>query len=175
MPQSGTTASRQLAYLALGSNLGDRQGHLTAARLAISELPHCTVRQVSSLYETPAWGSATPQADYLNAVMAIDTQLGALELRRRTAEIESALGRTRGEKNAARTLDIDVLLFGNIEMNTSILVIPHPRMHLRKFVLQPLLEIAPEINIPGLGAAQQWLEKITDDDAKKVSQNSSWI
>ena len=175
MSQSGTTASRQRAYLALGSNLGDRHGHLTAARLAISALPRSTVRQVSSLYETPAWGGATPQPDYLNAVMAIDTELSALELWQRTAEIERALGRTRGEKNAARTLDIDVLLFGNIVLNTTILVIPHPRMHLRTFVLQPLLEIAPEINIPGLGAAQRWLEKISDNDAKKVSQNSSWI
>lgn len=163
-----------LAFLALGSNLGNRRGHLTAARLAISALPDSVIHRVSSLYETPAWGSRTAQPDYLNAVIAIQTRLDPLDLWQRTVLIENAFGRTRGEPNAARTLDIDLLLFGNMVMNTSNLVLPHQRMHLRNFVLQPLLEIAPDINIPGLGLARDWLQKINGDDAQKVSHNSSW-
>lgn len=164
-----------MAYLALGSNLGDRSGHLLAARQAIASIPSCSLRQASSLYETRAWGSGEPQPDYLNAVIAIATLLKPLELWRHTSAIEQALGRIRGnDQNAARTLDIDMLLFDEVVMNTTNLVLPHPRMHLRSFVLQPLLEIAPAIVIPGLGSAAQCLLHLAGSGARKLAQNSAW-
>ena len=164
-----------LAYLALGSNLGDRKAHLMAARDAIRALPETLIRQCSSLYETPAWAANEPQPDYLNAVIAVATTLTPLQLWQHTSAIERAQGRSRShEQNAARTLDIDLLLFDNIVMNTTHLVLPHPRMHLRKFVLQPLLEIAPDIKMPDLGSASDLLAKIAGDDARKVSHNSLW-
>ena len=163
------------AYLALGSNLGDRVGHLAAARDAIRLMPGCSIRACSSLFETAAWGSDTPQPDYLNAVIAVDTTLTPLQLWQHTSAIEQAHGRMRNdEKNAARTLDIDLLLYDDIIVNTSHLTLPHPRMHLRKFVLQPLLEIAPDIVIPERGAATQLLLKISDADARKLSHNPVW-
>ncbi len=164
-----------IAYLALGSNLGDREGHLTAAREAISDLPDTLIQRASSLYETAAWGTSEPQPNYLNAVVAVQTALTPVELWHHTAAIEQAQGRARNaKKNAARTLDIDLLLFDDIVINTTNLVLPHPRLHLRKFVLQPLLEIAPGINIPELGSAAALLAKIAGDDARKVSHNSLW-
>ena len=165
----------KLAYLALGSNLGDRVGHLVKARDAIRLLPGCSIQQCSSLFETAAWGSNAPQPDYLNAVIAVATTLPPLQLWQCTSLIELTHGRVRNaEKNAARTLDIDLLLYDHIVMSTSDLVLPHPRMHLRKFVLQPLLEIAPDIVIPERGLAMQWLMNITDTDARKLSHNSAW-
>lgn len=164
-----------LAYLALGSNLGDRVDHVVKARDAIGVIPGCSLQRCSSLFETAAWGSNTPQPDYLNAVIAVETTLTPLQLWQHTSAIEQAQGRVRNaEKNAARTLDIDLLLYDDIITDTSRLTLPHPRMHLRKFVLQPLLEIAPHIVIPERGAAANCLLKIADDDARKLSHNSAW-
>lgn len=163
------------AYLALGSNLGDRVDHLAKARDAIRLIPGCSLHQSSSLFETAAWGSDTPQPDYLNAVIAVETTLTPLELWQRTLLIEQAQGRVRNsEKNAARTVDIDLLLYDDIIMNTSDLILPHPRMHLRKFVLQPLLEIAPSIVIPERGEAVHWLSTLGDTNARKLSHNAAW-
>lgn len=164
-----------LAYLALGSNLGDRVDHLVKARDAIRILTGCSIRQCSSLFETAAWGSDALQPDYLNAVIAIETTLTPSQLLQSTLQIEQAQGRVRNaEKNAARTVDIDLLLYDEIIMNTCDLVLPHPRMHLRKFVLQPLLEIAPNTVIPERGEAIQYLTHIADADARKLSHNSAW-
>lgn len=165
-----------LAYLALGSNLGDRVGHLVAARNAIAAIPGCALQGSSSLYETAAWGSDSPQPDYLNAVMRITTTLTVRALWQQTAAIEQLHGRARTDnRNAARTLDIDLLLFDDMILQTADLIVPHPRMHLRKFVLLPLLEIAPDIEIPGMGAAAALLSLLTEQVAYKRSDNSAWI
>lgn len=165
----------RLAYLALGSNLGDRIANLVAARAAIAASIGCTLRQSSSLYESPAWGSSESQPDYLNSVIAIDTTLTASALWQRASEIEIDHGRVRSAvPNAARTLDIDLLLFADLTINTLNVVLPHPRMHLRKFVLCPLLEIAPEVRIPGRGAAAALILQLVDPDPRKLSHNSAW-
>lgn len=165
-----------IAYLALGSNLGDRKGQLIAARQAIGHLPDTSIQRASALYESTPWGTSEPQPDYLNAVVAVQTAMTPVGLLRHTAAIERSGGRARSAvHNEARTLDIDLLLFDDIVMNTTNLVLPHPRLHLRKFVLQPLLEIASAINIPGLGSAAALLAKIPGDDARKVSHNALWI
>lgn len=169
------TSRAYLAYLALGSNLGDRIANLVAAREAIGASIGCTLKQSSSLYESAAWGSSERQPDYLNAVIAIDTTLAPTALWRCTSDIEFAHGRVRSSvPNAARTLDIDLLLFAELIIDTDELVLPHPRMHLRKFVLCPLLEIAPDVSIPGRGAARALTSQLVDSDPRKLSHNPAW-
>lgn len=164
-----------LAYLALGSNLGDRAGHLVSARNALAALAGCALQRSSSLYETAAWESDSPQPDYLNAVVLIATTLSAHELWQRTSAIEHTHGRERGEqRNAARSLDIDLLLFDDVILRSADLIVPHPRMHLRTFVLMPLVEIAPDIEIPGMGAASTLLSQLSDQFARKRGDNSAW-
>jgi 2-amino-4-hydroxy-6-hydroxymethyldihydropteridine diphosphokinase len=131
------------AYVALGANLGDRAGALARAIDALRATPGVRVVAHSSIWETPPLGP--PQPDYLNAAVALDTELDALSLLRRLHEIEAAAGRTRGpERNQPRTLDLDLLLFGGLVIDAPEIVLPHPRMHERAFVLGPLAEIAPD-------------------------------
>jgi 2-amino-4-hydroxy-6-hydroxymethyldihydropteridine diphosphokinase len=164
-----------LAYLGLGSNLGDRAERLRAARATIAAIPGCSVKAASSLYSSAAWGSDTPQPDYLNAVIAVATSLAPLSLLQETGRIEQSLGRIRSSvRNASRTVDIDLLLCGDAIMDTAKLVLPHPRMHLRAFVLLPLLEIAPDIVVPGRGSASRLLSHLPAYDVTKVSENSAW-
>ena len=159
-----------LAYLALGSNLGDRKAHLAAARDAINALPESAIEQSSSLYETKAWGTSNTQPDYLNAVIAVATTLSPLALWHYTSSIEHAHGRSRnGEKNSARTLDIDLLLVDDMVMNTPNLVLPHPRMHKRAFVLRPLLDVAPDISIPGHGPVARLLDQLSDHATTRLN------
>jgi 2-amino-4-hydroxy-6-hydroxymethyldihydropteridine diphosphokinase len=134
-------------YLALGSNLGDRHGNLTAA---IRGLPAAGVEVVreSPIYETEPVGY-TNQRWFLNMVVEAETILFPLQLLTRTGKIERALGRVRTIPNGPRTLDIDILLYGNAVVNTGRLQIPHPRMHERRFVLAPLADLAPDLRHPG--------------------------
>jgi len=130
------------AYVALGANLGDRAGALARAVESLRATPGVRVVAQSSVWETPPLGP--PQPDYLNAAVALDTELDALALLRRLHEIEAAAGRTRGpERNQARPLDLDLLLFGGLVIDAPDITLPHPRMHERAFVLGPLAEIAP--------------------------------
>ena len=166
-----------VAYLALGSNLGDPIDQLVRARAAISAIPNLTVIAASSLYESPAWGSNEPQPDYINAVVEIQTTLSAHALWSATTEIEIARGRIRcvqGARNAARTLDIDLLLFSDLQIQTPDLTLPHPRMFERDFVLLPLVELAPHVIISSYGTASQCLQRIVPTKARKLSHNSSW-
>lgn len=135
-------------YLSLGSNMGDRQSYLGQAIEALSQLPDTEMKTVSSLYETPAWGN-TNQADFLNLACHLETDLEPLALLEWIHQIEADLGRVRHEKWGPRTIDIDILLFGQLEMDSEVLTIPHPFMTERAFVLVPLLEIAPNLIIPG--------------------------
>ncbi|HEU4431124.1 MAG TPA: 2-amino-4-hydroxy-6-hydroxymethyldihydropteridine diphosphokinase [Myxococcota bacterium] len=131
------------AYVALGANLGDRAGALARAIESLRATPGVRVVAQSSVWETPPLGP--PQPDYLNAAVALDTELDALALLRRLHEIEAGAGRTRGpERNQPRPLDLDLLLFGGLVIDAPELTIPHPRMHERVFVLGPLAEIAPD-------------------------------
>lgn len=137
-------------YLLLGSNLGDRTLNISNAIELISK--HLgPVTRVSSYYETEPWGNPD-QGFFLNAVLMLYTSedpFGVLEI---VLSIEKILGRTRTtDRNAARTIDIDILLYGDRVISTKKLSIPHPRMHLRRFVLVPLLEIAPDLIHPATG------------------------
>lgn len=145
------------AWIALGSNVGDRLGHLTAAVAALRAAPGIAVVAVSQLYETDPVGPA-PQGPYLNAAAELETTLGPAALLAALLRIESQQGRRRsGERNAPRTLDLDLLLFGETAFASPTLTLPHPRMHERAFVLQPLLDLDPRAEIPGRGSARTLL------------------
>ena len=131
----------ELAYLSLGSNLGDREVHL---RRAVAELETTgTLRALSSFYETQPVG-ALNQPWFLNCVAALETERSPRELLNAALDIESGMGRVRLQDKGPRNIDIDILLFGDRIVNESRLKIPHPAMHERRFVLEPLAEIAPD-------------------------------
>ncbi len=137
-----------LAYIALGSNLGDRLATLRAAVAEIAAFG--AVLAWSSVYETAPVGYAE-QPPYLNAVVALETELTPLALLAGLHEIERRHGRVRSFLNAPRTLDLDILLYDDRMVDESDVTIPHPRMHERGFVLVPLTEIAPDTVVPGRG------------------------
>jgi len=154
------------AYVALGANLGDPGMTLRAALAELGRLPHTTLAAHSSLYATAPVDADGPE--YRNAVAAIDTTFEPLSLLHILQSLENAHGRERPYEHAPRTLDLDLLLHGDTELQSRELILPHPRMHLRAFVLMPLLEIAPELTIPRLGPARALLEKITDQPIRKL-------
>ena len=148
-----------LAYVALGANLADPTTQVRAALTALSQLPQSTLQRASSLYRTAPIG-IHHQPDFINAVVAIDTPLAALPLLHALLAIEARHGRVRSVPNAPRTLDLDLLMHGDTIMAGAELTLPHPRMHERAFVLLPLLEIAPYVQLPGLGAARSFLSAV---------------
>ncbi len=130
------------AYVALGANLGDARATVNAAIEALGRLPQTRLLRASSLYRTAPWEASGP--DFINAVAAVETALGAHELLRALQALELQAGRERPYRNAPRTLDLDLLLYGTAIIDQPELVVPHPRMAERAFVLVPLAEIAPE-------------------------------
>lgn len=156
------------AYVALGANLGHPQESLLAALEDLRQTAGVDVTAVSSFYRTAPVESSGP--DYVNAVAEVETTLEASELLHVLQRIENAHGRVRpvGVVNAPRTLDLDLLLFGKDTVATPELTVPHPRMHLRAFVLVPLLEIAPDAVIPGLGAARDYVAATADQAIQKI-------
>jgi 2-amino-4-hydroxy-6-hydroxymethyldihydropteridine diphosphokinase len=128
-----------IAFLGLGSNVGDRRRNLMAAAEAVGAL------RMSSLYETAPQGEVLDQPDFLNAVVEIETELGPEELLRQCKEIESELGRRAGGvRHGPRPIDIDILLLGDVEYESERLRIPHRDLEARRFVLEPLRELAPD-------------------------------
>lgn len=138
------------AYLLLGGNLGDREANLKKAIELLNDKIG-NVIAISSLYETAAWGK-TNQPAFLNQAVSLQTRLTALEVLERALSIEQELGRVRKDKWGERLIDIDLILFGNEIINIpDKLQVPHPHMQDRKFVMEPLAEIAPEVIHPLLG------------------------
>ena len=137
----------RVAFLGLGSNLGDRLTNLQAAVDALQVEPGLRVTASSRVWETVPVGGP-PQPDYLNAVIRIETDLSARDLLDTGRRVEARLGRVRTERWGARTIDIDVLLFDEEVIEESDLVVPHPRLSQRAFVLLPLLEVTPDPILP---------------------------
>ncbi len=135
------------AYIALGANLGQLRSTLEAALAALQEWPGIRVTAVSSAWHSAPVGCEGP--DYLNAVAAIETSLAPLELLDALQAIEHRHGRERPYVNAPRTLDLDLLLYGEQRIDTDRLTVPHPRLHERAFVVLPLMELAPDLVLPG--------------------------
>ncbi len=137
-----------LAYVGLGSNLSEPRKQVQAAVKAITHINQSNVIKVSSLYLSKPMGPQD-QDDYINAVLALETSLSAIELLDALQAIENDAGRVRKENRwGARVLDLDILLYGNETINNQRLTIPHYGMKEREFVLQPLAEIAPELILP---------------------------
>lgn len=136
------------AYIGLGSNLGDRSKNLSRAVKRLSRIG--MVDAVSAIYETRPWGVAMHQPRYLNQVAAVSTTLDPLDVVAELLGIEHSFGRSRQEKNASRTLDLDLLLHGETVLHASGVAVPHPRLHERAFVLVPLAEICPDVIHPVL-------------------------
>jgi len=148
----------ELAYLSLGSNLGDREDHLNQAITKLNSLG--TVKRVSSLYETDPV-EFVEQPVFLNCAVALRTDLSPTELLHQILNIERSLGRQRIQKKGPRTIDIDILLFGDRVIKSADLTIPHPAMAQRRFVLLPLTEIAPGVHHPVLNkTAQKLLQEL---------------
>jgi len=134
------------AYVALGSNLCDPAAQVTKAMAVLATIPRTTVTQCSSLYQSEPVGYDN-QPDFINAVAAIDTDASPETLLKALLQIEQDFGRERPFPNAPRILDLDLLCYEGVEQKTDFLTLPHPRMHLRGFVLLPLAEIAPDLTI----------------------------
>jgi 2-amino-4-hydroxy-6-hydroxymethyldihydropteridine diphosphokinase len=134
-----------LVYLSLGSNVGDREAHLRDAQKRLSSVGRLTA--ASSLYETEPV-EVTDQPWFLNCAVALETGLRPQQLMASILELEEAMGRQRVQKKGPRTIDIDILLFGDTVLNSEELTIPHPAMDERRFVLEPLAEIAPKVFHP---------------------------
>ena len=145
-----------LAFIALGANLDDPLGQLRAALDTLAALPGSRLLRASSFYRTAPVG-APGQPDYLNAVAALETTLPPEALLTALLAIEHDFGRQRAYRNAPRTLDLDLLLYDDLVIDRPQLQIPHPRLHLRAFVVVPLAEIAPDLRLPGRGSLAAWL------------------
>jgi 2-amino-4-hydroxy-6-hydroxymethyldihydropteridine diphosphokinase len=143
------------AYVGLGANLGDARGALDDALRRLGGLPGTRLMARSSVYRTAPVDSSGP--DYLNAVAELSTRLSAHDLLAELQAIELAHGRERPYRNAPRTLDLDLLLYGDTTISTPQLSVPHPRLHERAFVLAPLAEVAPGLVLAGRGRVEDCL------------------
>jgi 2-amino-4-hydroxy-6-hydroxymethyldihydropteridine diphosphokinase len=155
------------AYIGIGSNLGASARQVAQAIEELDALADTRVASRSSLYRSAPVGYAN-QPDFVNAVVRLETGLPAGQLLSEMQEIEARHGRERPFPNAPRSLDLDLLLFDDVRLDTDRLVLPHPRMHERAFVLKPLLEIAGGISIPGQGAAEALLARCRDQAVEKL-------
>jgi 2-amino-4-hydroxy-6-hydroxymethyldihydropteridine diphosphokinase len=168
MPRSTIDATASVpAYIGLGANLGDARATLSAALTALGALPETTLSATSSTYRSAPVDSSGP--DYLNAVVRLDTRLSPLALLAELQRIEHEHGRERPYRNAPRTLDLDLLLYGDQRIDMPGLTVPHPRLHERAFVLRPLAELAPELVVPGRGAVGTLLASVADQRIDKLS------
>lgn len=155
-----------IAYVGIGANLGDAQANVLDALRRLALLDGSTIIETSGLYRTAPVDSSGP--DYINAVACIDTAFDPFELLKALQDIERAHGRERPYRNAPRTLDLDLLLYGDQQIATDTLTVPHPRMHERGFVLAPLAEIAPDLVIPGVGPIHDYLPLVAAQAVEKI-------
>jgi len=160
--------ARTLAAIGLGANLGDTRATLTAALAELARLPDSALEAASSFYRTAPIDAAG--ADYLNAVALLRTALAPLALLAQLQRIEARHGRERAYRNAPRTLDLDLLVYGDVRLATPELTLPHPRLHERAFVLCPLADVAPDMSIPGRGTVSQWLPRVVDQRIEKLER-----
>lgn len=162
-------APTHIAHIGLGANLADPEKQVRAALDELAAAPGIVLERRSSLYRTAPIGYDN-QPDFINAVARVRTTLEPQALLDALLDIERTHGRVREFLNAPRTLDLDVLLYEDRVINTDTLNVPHPRAHLRAFVLLPLLEVSPEVLIPGIGPASAWLAHCQDQPIQRIAE-----
>lgn len=166
---------RALAYVGLGSNLAHPRRQIALAVRRLARLPATTLVAVSPSYRTAPLGTSDPQPEYVNAVALLRTALPPRALLARLLALERRHKRRRGAhvpRNAARTLDLDLLLYGRRRSHTRALTLPHPRMHERAFVLQPLADLAPAAVIPGRGLARLRLRDVRGQPIRRTHRRT---
>nr|WP_154135286.1 2-amino-4-hydroxy-6-hydroxymethyldihydropteridine diphosphokinase [Herbaspirillum sp. CAH-3] len=163
---NSVASSSTQAWIGIGGNLGDARATVEEAIAHLARLPQSQLLGTSSLYRTAPIDSSGD--DYVNAVALVSTSLTALELLHALQAIELQHGRERPYRNAPRTLDLDVLMYGEAVLEDEELIVPHPRMAQRAFVLVPMLEIDAQVQIPGLGAARDYLDAISDQPISRL-------
>lgn len=156
-----------IAYLSLGSNLGDRLKQLRDAARLIESFKGIKIEKISSVYETEPVGNV-PQENFYNLVIKIKTDLLPYRLLEIAQIVERQFGRKREARWGPRTLDIDILLYDSVVINEKDLIIPHPEMCNRAFVLVPLLEIEPDLKMPGGNPPRHFLDRVKDQGIKKI-------
>ncbi|MHB0998016.1 MAG: 2-amino-4-hydroxy-6-hydroxymethyldihydropteridine diphosphokinase [Armatimonadota bacterium] len=156
-----------VAYLGIGSNLGDKKSNIDDAIRRINEINGISILKKSSVYETEPVGYMD-QPDFLNSVIEIDTELDPVQLLHSTQQIEKDMGRVRNLKWGPRVIDIDILIFDNLKIDTTELVLPHPRITERAFVIIPLAEIAPDLIINNSVSVIELSRKLSDQAIRKV-------
>ena len=162
------TKQRLQAYIGIGSNLSDPLSQVHAGFAALAMLPESVIERVSSAYRSAPIGDPG-QPDFINAVCRIATALSADNLMRNLLAIERERGRVRqGPKGGPRILDLDLLLYGQVESQSPDVILPHPRLHERAFVLYPLAEIEPDLVVPGYGAVKNLLATCTGQKIEKL-------
>lgn len=166
--QQGRAAAGHTALIGIGANLGQPRDQIAAAIAALARLPHTRVLRSSSLYRSAPVGK-TDQPDFVNAAALITTFLEPIELLTYLLEIEHYHGRTRRLRNGPRTLDLDLLLYDDRIIDAPGLSVPHPRMHERRFVLDPAVEIDPDCVIPGHGSARDLLAQTLDQQVERLA------
>jgi 2-amino-4-hydroxy-6-hydroxymethyldihydropteridine diphosphokinase len=166
MPRSTEESSRVTAFIGLGANLGDARATLSEAFKALADLPATELIKISSIYRSAPVDSSGP--DYMNAVAKLCTALTPHALLDELHRIERAHDRKRPYRNAPRTLDLDLLLFGEQHIDCATLTVPHSRLHERAFVLLPLAQIEPELTIPGRGRVQELLGSVAGQRVDKL-------
>lgn len=164
---STTTPATHIAHIGLGANLSDPQGQVRAALAELAATPGIVLERQSALYRTAPIGYDN-QPDFINAVARVRTTLEPQALLDALLDIERRHGRVREFLNAPRTLDLDVLLYEDRQIATDTLNVPHPRAHLRAFVLLPLLEVSPDVVIPGVGPASAFLAAVQDQAISRI-------
>ena len=164
-----TAQAVSLAYVGLGANLGSPVDALRQAVVAIRALPDTWLVAVSSPYRTAPLQASGP--DFVNAVAELRTRLEPEVLLQHLLAIEQAHGRQRPYPNAPRTLDLDLLLYGDSVLHTASLILPHPRLHQRQFVLVPLLELDPQLQVVGLGALREFSSALQDQTIERLDES----
>ena len=157
-----------IAFIGLGSNMDDPRRQVLHALGALNNLPHTKVLARSALYRSAPVGYLQ-QPDFINAVAQLETTLAPRALLEALLQLEHECGRTRELRNGPRTLDLDILLYDDLQQHEHGLTIPHPQMHHRAFVLRPLLEIMPQCVIPGIGPAADALQLCRDQQLECVA------
>lgn len=160
------TVASSKVWIGLGANLGDARSTLQSALVSLDKIPQTQVLCVSSFYLSAPVDANGP--DYVNAVACCQTQLAPLSLLHQMQRIESEHGRMRPYYHAPRTLDLDLLLYGDIELASSELTLPHPSLHERAFVLQPLAELDSSLKVPGFGQVADLLPFVKDQKIQKL-------